>query len=185
VKSLLPSDPVERSRAKLALLAALFALPLVGAWLAWQFDLAPGKADNYGTLLPPRPLALEPLAPLKGKWVLVQLDGGNCDERCERKLYAMRQVRRAQGKDMRRVERLWIVTDAASPRAELLAAIDGTHIAPQGAALAAHFPAERSPREHVYLVDPLGNLMLRFPADPDPARMLKDLQRLLKYSSFG
>jgi hypothetical protein len=94
-------------------------------------------------------------------------------------------VRRAQGKDMGRVERLWIVTDAASPRAELLAAIAGTHIAPQGAALAARFPAERSPLEHVYLVDPLGNLMMRFPADPDPARMLKDLQRLLKYSSFG
>lgn len=185
MKSLLPSDPVKRGRAKLALLAALFALPLAGAWLAWQFDLAPGKTANYGTLLAPRPLAVEALASLKGRWILVQLDGGACDERCERKLYAMRQVRRAQGKDMRRVERLWIVTDAVAPRAELLAAIEGTHLAPQGAALAAQFPAERAPLEHVYLVDPLGNLMMRFPADPDPARMVKDLQRLLKYSSFG
>ena len=40
-------------------------------------------------------------------------------------------------------------------------------------------------RDHIYLVDPLGNLMLRFPRDPDPSRMIKDLQRLLRYSRIG
>jgi len=185
VKSLLPADPVKRGRVKLALLGAFFALPVAAAWIAWRLDLAPGTTANYGTLLPPRPLAVEALAPLKGKWVLVQIDGGACAHACERKHYAMRQVRRAQGKDMRRIERLWIVTDAAAPRPELMMAIEGTHIAPVGAALAAQFPAERTPSEHIYLVDPLGNLMLRFPADADPGRMVKDLQRLLKYSAFG
>jgi hypothetical protein len=158
---------------------------VAAGWIAWWLDLAPGKTANYGTLLAPRPLAVGALAQLRGKWVLVQLDGGACASACERKHYAMRQVRRAQGREMRRVERLWIVTDAAAPRVELLAAIEGTHIAPGGGALAAQFPAERAPSEHIYLVDPLGNLMLRFPADPDPARMVKDLQRLLKYSGFG
>ena len=57
---------------------------------------------------------------------------------------------------------------------ELLAAIEGTHVA--------RVEDPRFAREHVYLVDPLGNLMLRFPRDPDPSRMIKDLQRLLRYS---
>jgi len=182
---LLPADPVKRGRAKLLLLAAFFVLPVAAAWVAWELDLAPGTTDNYGTLLAARPLALAPLAPLRGRWVLVQLDGGACDARCERKLYFMRQVRRALGREMQRVERLWLVTDGAAPRAELLAAIEGTHVAAAGAEPAAHFPAEGAARDHIYLVDPLGNLMLRFPREPDPSRMIRDLKRLLKYSQFG
>lgn len=111
---------------------------------------------------------------------MVSFDGGACDAYCEKKLYFMRQVRLAQGKDQERVARLWIVTDSAKPRPELLAAIEGSVISraiPEG------FPGERT--GHIYLVDPLGNLMMRFPRDPDPSKMLKDLQRLLKYSQFG
>ena len=170
---------------KLALLAAFFLLPIGASWVIWNFDLAAGVAGNYGTLLAPRPAALPPLAGLKGKWVLVQFDGGACDAWCERKHYFMRQVRRAQGKDMQRVERLWLLTDAVRPRAELLAAIEGTVIVPRGVDLGAAFSAERSVVDHIYLVDPLGNLMMRFPRDPDPTRMIKDLQRLLRVSGFG
>ena len=169
---------------KLALLAAFFLLPIAASWIAWRFELVPGTSGNYGTLLRPRPVALPAIAALKGKWVLVQFDGGACGAACERKHYFMRQLRRAQGKEMQRIERLWLVTDAVPPRAELLAAIEGTVIAPAGTA-AAEFPAERSVADHIYLVDPLGNLMMRFPRDPDPLRVIKDLQRLLKVSSFG
>ena len=176
---------MKRGRVKLALLAAFFLLPIGASWIIWWFDLAPGAAGNYGTLLPPRAAALPPLAGLKGKWVLVQFDGGACNAACERKHYFMRQVRRAQGREMARIERLWLVTDAVQPASALLAAIEGTAIDFRGAALAAAFPAERSASDHIYLVDPLGNLMLRFPRDPDPARVIKDLQRLLKASSFG
>ena len=178
-----PSNPAKRGRVKLALLALFFLLPVGASWLVWWLDLAPGAAGNYGTLLPPRPEALAPLAAVKGKWVLVQFDGGACDAGCERKLYFMRQVRRAQGKDMQRVERLWLLTDAVKPRAELLAAIEGTVVAP--ALASAGFPAEKSVTDHIYLVDPLGNLMMRFPREPDPARVIKDLKQLLKVSSFG
>ena len=94
----------------------------------------------------------------------------------------MRQIWRAQGKNMDRVERLWIVTDAAAPRPELLDAAAGTRIA-RDAQLAASFPGVA--RDHVYVVDPLGNLMMRFPRDPDASRMLKDVQRLLRVSRFG
>jgi hypothetical protein len=182
---LLPADPVRRGRIKLVLLAAIFALPVAAAWIAWWLDLAPGVAGNYGTLIPPQPVQAAPFEPLKGKWVLVQFDHAACDARCELKHYTMRQVRRALGKDMPRVARLWIVTDAGAPRAALLAAIEGTQVSPGEAALAAAFPAERSALDHIYLVDPLGNLMLRFPRDPDPSRMIKDLQRLLRVSRFG
>jgi hypothetical protein len=176
-------EAVRRGRTKLALLAAFFALPIAASWLIWTFDLVPGVTGNYGTLLPPKPVALPPDPALKGKWILVQFDGGACGEACERKLYFMRQVRRAQGKEMQRVARLWFVTDAKAPRPEVLAAIEGTVVAP--AAGRVDFPAENSTVDHLYLVDPLGNLMMRFPRDPDPARVIKDIQRLLRSSSFG
>src|SRR5512142_3066068 len=63
-------------RVKLALLAAFFALPVAAGWLVWWLDLAPGTPGNYGTLLQPRPVALPGGDALKGKWVLVQFDGG-------------------------------------------------------------------------------------------------------------
>jgi len=176
---------VKRGRRKLLALGALFALPVVLGWIAYLTGWVPGTSSNYGTLLPPRPLEAQPLAALRGKWVLVQLDGAACDARCEKKLYHMRQVRRAQGREMQRVERLWIVTDAAAVRPELVAAIEDTRIARGDTRLVAVFPAERTVHEHIYLVDPLGNLMLRFPRDADPSKMVKDLERLLKYSGFG
>jgi hypothetical protein len=180
-----PADAVKRGRLKLALLAAFFLLPMGASWVVWHFDLASGVAGNYGTLLSPRPAALPPLAALKGKWVLVQFDGGACAAACERKHFFMRQVRRAQGKEMARIERLWLVTDPVQPAPALLAAIEGTVVAAQGAAQAESFPAERAVTEHIYLVDPLGNLMMRFPTDPDPSLVIKDLKHLLKVSGFG
>jgi hypothetical protein len=180
-----PRDSVRRGRRKLALLAAFFLLPVGASWVVWNFDLVSGAAGNYGTLLSPRPAALPPSAALKGKWVLVQFDSGACGAACENKHYFMRQVRRAQGKEMTRIERLWLVTDAVPPAPALLAAIEGTVVAGQGAALAASFPAERAVTDHIYLVDPLGNLMMRFPRDPDPSRVIKDLKHLLKVSGFG
>jgi hypothetical protein len=178
------SNQVKRGRAKLALLGLFFLLPIGASWLAWWLELAPGAAGNYGTLLAPRPVALPFPGELKGKWVLVQFDSGACDAGCERKLYFMRQVRRAQGKEMQRVARVWLITDAARPGAALLAAIEGTVVAPQAGA-AEVFPAERSVKDHIYLVDPMGNLMMRFPRDPEPSRVIKDLKHLLKVSGFG
>lgn len=174
-----------RGRLKLALLGAFFVLPMFAAWVIWRFELAPGAAGNYGTLLSPRPVTIPALAALKGKWVLVQLDGGACAAACERKHFFMRQVRRAQGREQGRLERLWLVTDAVPTAPALLAAIEGTVVVAEGAAFAKAFPAERAASEHIYLVDPLGNLMMRFPPDPDPARVIKDLKHLLKFSGFG
>lgn len=168
--------------AKLALVFAVCAAPLVLGWLAYEGQWALGGKANYGELLAPRALA-GPLAPLRGKWVLVTLDTPACGANCERKLYIVRQVRRAQGRNAERIERLWLLTDAGTPRAELIAALDDSRIAPADAGLRSAFPGDAL--AYIYLVDPLGNLMMRFPAEPDARRMIQDLERLLKYSSFG
>lgn len=149
-------------------------------WLAYHYRWVSGATGNYGELLTPRPID-GPAAPLKGKWVLVTADAAACSAACERKLYIVRQVRKAQGKDAERIERLWLVTDGGRPRAELVAALEGAHIATPDAALLKAFPNLAD----IYLVDPLGNLMMRYPADPDPARMIKDFERLLKISRIG
>jgi cytochrome oxidase Cu insertion factor (SCO1/SenC/PrrC family) len=167
-------------RLKLALVFLVCAAPFFLGWAAWYFHWGTGAAGNYGELIPPRTLSGPPFQELRGKWVLVTLDAAACEAYCEKKLYFVRQMHRAQGKDQSRLERLWVITDSGAPRAELLAAIEGSRIS---TAKTDAFPG--NPVDHIYLVDPLGNLMLRFPRDPDPSRMLKDLQRLLKYSRVG
>jgi hypothetical protein len=171
-------------RNKLFLVAVVCAAPIVLGTAAYLFGWAPGTTSNYGELLAPRLVPAVPLGELRGKWLLVTFDAAACDAYCEKKLYFMRQVRRAQGKDMERVERLWVLTDTGKPRAELFTGIEGTRIVPlRDPVLLKDFPG--NPVDHIYLVDPLGNLMMRFPRDPDPSKMIKDLQRLLKYSRIG
>jgi cytochrome oxidase Cu insertion factor (SCO1/SenC/PrrC family) len=163
-------------KAKLGLVFLACAAPFVLGWAAYYFGWGvTGSAGNYGELIAPRPVA-GPLAPLKGKWVLVTFDPAACDPACEKKLYVVRQVRKAQGKEADRIERLWVVTDGGKPRPELLAATDGERVTAE--------PLDFK-GDDIYLVDPLGNLMMRFPRDPEPSKMIKDLQRLLKYSRFG
>jgi hypothetical protein len=167
------------ARLKLGLVFLACAAPFILAWLAYELGWGvAGGGGNYGELIAPRPVA-GPLASLRGKWVLVTFDAAACGALCEKKLYIVRQIRKAQGKEAERIERLWVLTDRGKPRTELLAAIEGTHVASGEL----DFPGERT--QHIYLVDPLGNLMMRFPPDPDPSKMIKDLQRLLKYSRFG
>lgn len=165
------------SRLKLAGLFLVCAAPFALAWMAYLFGWAAGATSNYGELIAPRTLSGPPFETLRGKWVLITTDSAACDAYCEKKLYFMRQARRAQGKDMERVERLWLVADGAAPKGELLAAIEGTRVAV--------FRDPGISADHIYVVDPLGNLMLRFPRDPDPSRIIKDLQRLLKASRIG
>ena len=167
-------------RNKLLWVALVCTAPLLLGTAAYLLGWGPGAPSNYGELIAPR--VVEPLKDFRGKWLLVTFDAAQCDAHCERKLYIMRQVRRAQGKEMERIERLWVLTDAAKPRADALALSEGTRIA-RNESISSQFPG--SAADHIYLVDPLGNLMMRFPRDPDPSRVIKDLQRLLKYSRFG
>ena len=126
------------------------------------------------------------LSTLRGKWILLQLDQADCAAACRAKLYDMRQVRLAQGREMERVERVWLILDEAPLETRLIREYDGTHmLRAAGSPIIAEFPPAGGARDHIYLIDPHGNLMLRFPRNADPRRMNKDLSRLLRASRIG
>jgi hypothetical protein len=98
----------------------------------------------------------------------------------------MRQTRIAQGKEQARIERLWVVTDGGAVAPALLKDHPGLYAwRPNNPAFAAQFPALAARSGHIYLVDPLGNLMLRFPVQPVAKKVMKDLRLLLKASQIG
>jgi hypothetical protein len=169
-------------------IAALCAAPVIASYLAFYVWQPVGRI-NYGDLLELRPLPESRLshldgrrfrfADLRGKWLLLTLDSGACAKACEDRLFMMRQTRLMQGKDAERIERVFLITDETPLPTMLLREYDGTRMIRAGAIQDA-FPASASRGGHIYLADPGGNLMLRFPQDPDPNRMKKDLERLLR-----
>ena len=188
------SDP-RSGRIKMLAIAVLCLAPFIAALIAYYY-WQPQGGMNYGELIPARPLIDPPLrhldqrafrlSELKGKWILLQLDEADCAEACRAKLYNMRQVRLAQGREMERVERVWLILDETPLETRLMREYDGTRmLRAAGSPLIAEFPPAAGVRDHIYVIDPLGNLMLRFPKDADPRRMHKDLARLLKVSRIG
>ena len=118
--------------------------------------------------------------------MFLTVDSGRCADECRDKLYKMRQVRLTQGRDMERIERAWLIDDNVAAAADLVSEYQGTHVvSARGSALLSQLPADASVRDHIYIVDPLGNLMLRYPRDADPGRMKKDVSRLLRVSQVG
>jgi cytochrome oxidase Cu insertion factor (SCO1/SenC/PrrC family) len=181
-------------RAKLVLIAAGFVLPMGLSYGAYRF-LRPEPNANYGELLlPPARVPAQAFDigkpgawrfdDLEGRWALVVSDSGGCPAQCVGKLTLLRQVQLALGRQASRVARVFIVDDQAWPRASLLAGFEGTVVAatPRDARLPQGVGADRS---HIYLVDPHGNVMMRWPAAADQRRMLRDLERLLKASHIG
>ena len=184
----------ERSLTSLWLLIALTIAPVLASYVAYFF-WPPSRQVNYGELLEARPLPDSKLTladgtpfhwrQLKGKWVLAIADSGGCDAYCRQKLVYLRQVRLAQGKEMERVERAWLITDATDPGAALLARHQGVWlIRAAGSDILKLLPVAGSLADHIYVVDPLGNLMMRYPRDADPRKMLKDVARLLRHSQW-
>lgn len=182
-------------RRKFLLLIAVFVVPVVAAYLAY-FGWRPAGHTNYGELITVTPLQQTAgtlhdgtpldLNALQGKWVMVHLGPAACDAHCAQQLYLMRQTRIAQGKAQSRIERLWVLSDDDAADPALLADHPGLQVwRPAEAAFIEQFPAVGERAHHIYLVDPLGNLMLRFPAEPDPKRIMKDLKLLLKASQIG
>ena len=181
-------------RQKLLLLMGLFAVPIVASVLAYNLlHLAP--TANYGELLsPPASVTTQRFSTpagaafrfgdLAGRWVLVASDSGACEHRCREKLVAMRQLRLALGRNASRIERVFVVDDTRMPAAGAMEEFPGMHLAltPPGLAIPAGAANDRA---HIYLVDPNGNVMMRWPDPPDMRRMFKDLERLLKASQIG
>jgi SCO1/SenC len=180
------------SRVKLILILSIFALPVVASYLSYYFWQPSGR-KNYGELITQVSLKdaqdvtgrTIPAQGFKGKWTLVFLGKGGCDKDCETLLYYMRQVRTAQGPERDRINRLWVVTDRTVPAAALLEQHPGLKvIQTESPEFLAQFAGAET-GTHIYMVDPLGNLMMRFPSNPDPSLMIKDIKHLLKASQIG
>ena len=180
----------------LFLLAAVFILPFaVGSGLFWS-GWRPPKFINHGELLQPAIalpesglLAIDgqalPTAALRGKWLLLRPSTAPCDATCENDLYQMQQLHLALNKEQSRVQRVFLATgttgdELASLRTrfpDLVLARPGTE-----ANRASWGRIFSSAGREFYLVDPLGNVMMRYSDPADLRGVLKDLERLLKYS---
>ena len=187
-------NTARNNKLKLLLLVLLCASPIVLSNFAFHGGMATGTV-NYGDLLEVKPLpgnalnhsddTIFRIRQLRGKWVMVTVDSGACNAACREKLYYMRQTRLMQHTEMDRVERLWLIDDDVMPETAIKEEYKGTlRVKAKDSEMLTALPAAGSQRDHIYLVDPLGNLMLRFPRNPDPALIAKDLKRLLKVSSM-
>lgn len=188
------SENARNSRINLWLLGVLCAAPVIASYVTYYFWQPIGQV-NYGELIEPRALPDTQLAladgtpfhwrGLRGKWLLVTADSGRCSAHCQQKLVYLRQVRLAQGKERERIERIWLVTDESSPDAALVAQHQGAWLVRTVSSdFLKLFPAQGALADHVYVIDPLGNLMMRYPRDFDPRRMIKDIARLLRPSKW-
>jgi cytochrome oxidase Cu insertion factor (SCO1/SenC/PrrC family) len=188
-----------RGRWKMLAVLAVCAAPVLASYFTY-YVIKPTSRNNYGTLIDPRSYPIpqlsstaldgraEGLDKYKGKWIMLKVGGGECAQACQKQLFTMRQERLMQGKEMDRVERVWLVTDRQPLETILIREYDGMHMLhADPAAVAKWLPVDTGTKaeDHIYLIDPLGNLMMRFPADPDPRKMYKDVNKLLKASSIG
>ena len=189
----------QKGRWKLLAVILVCASPIILSYLTY-YVIKPQSRTNYGAFIDPRdhpipdlgtttldgkPIALDAY---KGKWIMLQVDGGECPAICEKKLHDIRQLRLAQGKEMERIERVWLITDNKPLDTILMREFDGTNmLRAKVDAVRGWLPVEEGATmvDHIYMIDPLGNLMMRFPKDADPNKIKKDVIKLLKASSIG
>jgi hypothetical protein len=187
-------------RLKMLLVLAVCAAPVVASYFTY-FVVRPEGRNNYADLilpmreipstLPLKTLDGQPVQPasLRGQWLFIVVADAACDARCEKYLYLQRQLRETLGREKDRLDKVWLITDDAQPRAQTLDAIrTNTEItvlrAPASALAAWLAPAAgHTLSEHLYIVDPLGNWMMRSPAAPEPAKLKRDVEKLLRASA--
>lgn len=192
-------DPRARGRRQLLIVAAVFLLPVLVAFAMYYGQLwRPAGSSSKGELIDPaRPLAIAGLRHADGtpadasafqdKWTLLYIGDGACDADCRTALVFGRQSRLALNNEMTRVQRVFLATghccDVAYFGAEQpgLIALDAS--SPEAQALLAQFPGDRA--HSLYIVDPLGNLMMRHDASHTTKDLLSDLKKLLKLSHIG
>lgn len=199
----LPDQARTRSgRIKMLLVLVACAAPVIASYFTF-YVVRPGGRTNYSEIIsPPRPLpgaADLPLIDLrgnpvaaeslKGQWLLVVVADATCDVQCEGLLVLQRQLRETLGKERERVDKVWLVTDDAPLRPQVAAATSAgvavtTLRAPREALARWLAPAAgHTLEQHLYVVDPMGQWMMRAPADPDPPKLKRDIERLLRASA--
>ena len=193
------SARTKAGRWKMIAVLLICASPVIASYFTYYVVRPEGRL-NYGELLTPqRPLPAiatldmngksGELTALKNQWLLISVASAACDARCQKRLFFQRQLRESLGKEKGRVGWVWMVTDAVAVDASLKPALsEATVLRVVADELAKWLPDATNQRfeDHLYVVDPLGNLMMRFPANMDAAGAAKakrDLDRLLRASS--
>lgn len=187
-------------RLKMLLILLACAAPIVASYFTY-YVVRPQARTNYSTLIQPsRTLPKDlPLTTLDGhafeaqrllgQWLLVTVSEGPCGPSCEKHLYLQRQLREMLGRERGRLDKVWLVATDAPVAPALIAALESAgamqilRVPP--AALEAWLKPEPGHvlADHLYLVDPLGEWMMRTPADPQPEKLKRDLERLLRASA--
>ena len=185
----------KRNNHKLLIIIVMLCAPVAISYFLFFSGIRPPSV-NYGALMEVTPLqgsalnqadeTIFRIRQLRGKWVLLSVGSSTCDEKCNKSLYYMRQVRTMQNAEKSRIERVWLIDDGEPPQnLQLAEDYKGMFfINAKDSKLLEELPAAESVRDHIYMIDPLGNLMMRFPKDPDPIQMAKDIKRLLKVSQI-
>ena len=186
-------------RLRMLLILAACAAPVIASYLTYYVVRPQGRTNYSELVVPPRPmpagLVLRSLdgapvdhAALKGQWLLVVVGDAACDAACEQRVYLQRQLREMLGRERDRVDRVWLVTGDATPPTALMQAAQATgkltawRVDRAGLASWLEPAPGGALEDHLYVVDPRGDWMMRAPADPEPARLKRDLERLLRAS---
>jgi hypothetical protein len=189
-----------RGRLQMALILLVCAAPVIASYLA-VYVVRPDVGEAaYGDLIQPSvglPAAngvdlqgrSVPLQVLKGQWLLLTVGASACDSACERRLFLQRQLREMLGRERERVDKVWLVTDdgplAPALQQALMSGVPVQVLRVSKADVQAWLKSARGQalEEHLYLVDPMGEWMMRMPIAPEPAKVKRDLDRLLRASA--
>ncbi len=190
----------------ITLLAMSLAPILLGTILYLYFPIA--QKNNYGTLVQPQKdlpnihINQQPfLSEFKGKWLMLIINSGQCNEECVKRLYIMRQLRATQGKEANRIVPIWLISDAHTIDPNIKKAYNDNI----GGVKFIHLPAEHvttlktwlnidnkqyhnnDNQHNIYILDPKQHLMMYYTLQQqqNPKGMIKDISKLLKWSSIG
>ena len=197
----LPADArrTRKGRLKMLLVLAVCAAPVIASYFTY-YVLRPQGRTNYGALIQPsRTMPALPLRTLdgraveamslRGQWLLLALGPADCQGECQKRLFTQRQLREMLGRERDRVDKVWLITDGAELPPALRDALSSdpslTVLRAPRDAVAGWLQADagHALEDHLYLIDPMGEWMMRMPADPDPAKVKRDLERLLRASA--
>ncbi len=196
----LQPQPALAGRLKMLLVLLVCAAPVLASYFTYYVIRPSSGASAYSQLVRPTRSLPDltatrldgqaiPLRALKGQWLLVVVAGADCPAICERQLFLQRQLREMTGRERERIEKVWIVIDDAPIKPALRDASQaspGLQVLRLPRALAVTWlePAPgQALEDHLYIVDPMGEWMMRSPADADPSRLKRDLDRLLRASA--
>lgn len=190
----------KHGRLKMLLVLLVCAAPVIASYFTY-FVIRPEGRTNYSELIQPlRPVPADlplsnlqgqatPPESLKGQWLLVVVGGGACNERCEKNLWLQRQLRELLGREKDRLDKVWLINDSAPARPETVQAVTTgvpvtvLRVPPEALASWVQPAVGRPLEDHMYIVDPMGNWMMRVPPQPEPAKLKRDIEKLLRASA--